>query len=111
MFRRIKTASLATLLVCLSISAATAATLSPTLAAKVSQLSDAASVGTVIVAFNTGNGLTASHLNILRGVGITKGRTLQHLGMVAVTATAGQVRALTANSSVRSIWSNVGGHQ
>jgi len=63
--------------------------------------------------FNTNNGLNATHLNILRGIGITRGRTgitrgrtLQHLGMVAVTASAGQVRALAANSSVRSIWSN-----
>ena len=106
MFRIIKTTVLAALLVCFSISTAAAATLGPSLAAKVGQLSDATSVGTVIVAFNTSNGLTAAHLNILRGVGISKGRTLQRLGMVAVTATAGQVKALNANSSVRSIWAN-----
>jgi serine protease AprX len=106
MFSRIRTTFLAALLACLITSAATAATLSPSLAAKLGQLTNDASVGTVIVAFNTSNGLSPSHLDILRAVGIVKGKTLQRLGMVAVSATAGQIRALNTNANVRSIWSN-----
>jgi serine protease AprX len=63
-------------------------------------------VGTVIVAFNTSSGLTASHLTTLTLAGISGGTTLQNLGMAAVPATAGQVRALAANPSVRSLWLN-----
>src|ERR1051325_4245848 len=85
---------------------AQAATLSPKLAAALSGLADNASVGVVIVTFQTTGGLNESHLNVLRGVGVTQGRTLQNLGMVAFPATAGQVRQLAANSAVRSIWSN-----
>jgi serine protease AprX len=106
MTKRILSLCKAVLLVCFIFATTSAATLSPTLASKLGQSANSVNVGLVIVAFNTNNGLTAAHLNILRGVGITKGRTLQHLGMVAVTATAGQVRALAGNSSVRSIWSN-----
>ena len=69
-------------------------------------LSDNVSVGVVIVSFNSSNGLASSHLNILRGLGITQGVTFQKLGMVGAVLTAGQVRALSNNSSVRSIWSN-----
>jgi hypothetical protein len=87
-------------------STANAATLSPNLAAKLSQVSDSTSVGLVIVSFQTNNGLNDAHLNVLRGVGITKGITLSHLGMVATVATAGQVRALAGNAAVRSVWSN-----
>jgi serine protease AprX len=94
------------LLICVIAATASAATLSPALTSKLAQTANAATVGIVIVTFNTNNGVTADHLNILRGLGITKGITLPHLGMVAVTVTAGQVRALAANSSVRSIWSN-----
>lgn len=83
-----------------------AAKLSPTLQRQVGNLADNASVGMVIVSFNTSNGLTASHLNILRGVGITGGNTYPNLGMVAMQMTAGQVRALSSNPAVRSIWSN-----
>jgi serine protease AprX len=63
-------------------------------------------VGVVIVAFNTNTGLSDAHLNVLRGVGITRGITLQRLGMVAAPATAGQVRALASNNAVRSVWPN-----
>ncbi len=83
-----------------------AATLSPTLQSKLPGLADNVSVGMVIVAFNTTNGLQLSHLNVLRGVGITGGQTFPKLGMVAQPMTAGQVRALKNNSSVLSLWSN-----
>lgn len=106
MIKRTLSLCKAVLLVCFIFATTSAATLSPTLASKLGQSANSVNVGLVIVAFNTNNGLNAAHLNILRGVGITKGRTLQHLGMVAVIATAGQVRSLAANSSVRSIWSN-----
>ncbi|MDT5061627.1 MAG: serine protease AprX [Acidobacteriota bacterium] len=106
MMRRITNTLLSALLICFVTFAAQAATLSPTLKSKLQQVSNETSVGLVIVAFNTNNGLNATHLNVLRSVGITKGLTLQKLGMVAVTATAGQVKALAANAAVRSIWSN-----
>lgn len=83
-----------------------AATLSSQLRTQLSSLTDSASVGMVIVSFNTNNGLQPSHLNILRSVGVTGGQTFPKLGMVAQPMTAGQVRALAANPSVRSIWSN-----
>ncbi len=87
--------------------AASAATVSPTLQSKLNSLGADADAGMVIVAFNTTGGLNDSHLGILRAAGIRKGLTLQRLGMVAVPAiTAGQVRALAANPSVRSVWSN-----
>lgn len=82
------------------------AALSPTLRTQIAGLGDDVSVGVVIVAFNTTGGLQQSHLDALRSVGISKGLTLQKLGMVATPATAGQVRALAANPSVRSVWSN-----
>jgi serine protease AprX len=85
---------------------ASAAKLGPSLASQLVNLPDAANVGVVIVSFNTSSGLRASDLDVLRGVGITRGITLQQLGMVAVPATAGQVRALAGNSAVRSVWSN-----
>ncbi|MBV9959340.1 MAG: S8 family serine peptidase [Acidobacteria bacterium] len=83
-----------------------AARLSPTLQNQLNGLANNASVGVVIISFNTSSGLTASHLNILRGLGILKGVTFQKLGMVGAVLTAGQVRALQNNSAVRSIWSN-----
>jgi serine protease AprX len=106
MIRKTATALLAALLIAVVVNAAFAATLSPTLQSRLSQVSNSTSVGLVIVTFKTNNGLSAAHLNVLRGVGILKGTTLQRLGMVAVVATAGQVRALAANPSVRSVWSN-----
>ena len=83
-----------------------AARLSPTLQNKLNTLADSVEVGMVVVAFKTNNGLQASHLNVLRSVGITGGQTFPTLGMVAQPMTVGQIRALAANSSVRSIWSN-----
>jgi len=106
MLRRIATTLIFALLVGFAATSIDAATLSPALTAKLDQVSDATTVGTVIVAFNTSNGLSELNLNVLRAVGITKGITLSHLGMVATVATAGQVRALRNNTSVRSIWSN-----
>lgn len=85
---------------------ASAATLSPTLRQQLTGAADSLNVGTVVVTFQTANGLQVTHLNILRGVGINTGYTYQNLGMVAVNATAGQVRRLANNSNVRSIWSN-----
>jgi serine protease AprX len=80
--------------------------LSPSFAAQLPSLADSASVGTAIVTFNTTTGLNDTHLNILRGLGITGGLTYPKLGMVAQPLTAGQVRALAANPSVLSVWSN-----
>jgi serine protease AprX len=85
---------------------AQAATLSQTLRNQLAGLTDSASVGVVIISFNTSNGLAESHLNILRGLGITQGVTFQKLGMVGAVLTAGQVRALSNNPAVRSVWSN-----
>jgi serine protease AprX len=83
-----------------------AAQLSPKLKSQLATLSDNAGVGMVIVAFNTNNGLQQSHLNVLRGVGITGGQTFPTLGMVAQPMTIAQVRALSNNPAVRSLWSN-----
>src|SRR5258708_1987823 len=85
---------------------ASAAVLGPSLSATLPGLADTANVGTVIVAFNTTTGLNASHLAVLQAAGISRGYTLQNLGMVGTPATAGQVRALAANAAVRSIWLN-----
>ncbi len=89
----------------ITISAA-AATLSPKLSSQLSSLSNGASVGVVIISFNTSSGLTTTHLNLLRSVGVFSGVTFQKLGMVGAVLTAGQVRSLAANSAVRSIWTN-----
>jgi serine protease AprX len=83
-----------------------AASLSPVLQNQLQGLANNASVGVVIISFNTSNGLTASHLNLLRGLGINNGVTFPTLGMVGAALNAGQVRALMSNSAVRSIWSN-----
>ena len=88
------------------ISGAQAAQFSPALQKQLLTLTDGASAGTVIVAFNTSNGLTDAHLNVLRSVGVTGGKTFPTLGMAAMPLTAGQIKALAANSAVRSIWSN-----
>jgi serine protease AprX len=82
------------------------ATLSPALRQQLNGLANNAPVGVVIISFNAPKGLTESHLNILRSVGINKGVTFPTLGMVGTALTAGQVRTLAANPSVRSIWSN-----
>jgi len=86
--------------------ASQAATVGPKLQEKLQTLGDAASAGMVIVSFNTNNGLQESHLNVLRSVGVTGGQTFPTLGMVAQPMTVGQVRALSGNSAVRSVWSN-----
>src|SRR5687767_2439993 len=89
----------------LAASALGAARVSPALSSQLASLSDGAQVGTVIVAFNTTDGLNDSHLSLLRSLGATKGITFPRLGMVALPAlTAGQVRALAADSAVRSVW-------
>ena len=106
MLATIRRIMLAAIVILTASLAASAAKLSPSLASSLATLPDSAGVGVVIVSFNTTSGLTASHLNLLRGVGITRGVTLPQLGMVATPATAGQVRALVANSAVRSVWPN-----
>lgn len=83
-----------------------AATISPNLNRLLGNAGDSVSVGVVIVSFNTNNGLNATHVNVLRGLGINGGLTMKNLGMVAIHATAGQVRQLAANPAVRSVWSN-----
>jgi serine protease AprX len=85
---------------------ASAAVLSPALRAKLASRTKQASVGTVIVAFNTTTGLLPSHLLTLVLSGILGGRTFPNLGMVAVPATVAQILTLSANPAVRSIWSN-----
>jgi serine protease AprX len=106
MLGRIRQIAFAALLICAISFAASAAKLSPALSSMLGTLPNSASVGVVIVSFNTTSGLNATHLTTLRGVGIIRGITLQRLGMVAAAATAGQVRALANNSAVRSIWLN-----
>ena len=100
---------LVAIIICFALNASAlgAARLSPALSAQLTSLADSAKVGTVIVAFNTGDGLKDSHLSLLRGLGVTRAITFTRLGMVALpAATAGQVRALAGNSSVRSVWDN-----
>lgn len=84
----------------------TIAKLSPSFAAQIGGLGDDAPVGTAIVAFDTTSGLQETHFQLLRSVGVNGGLTYPRLGMVAQPMTAGQVRALTANPSVLSVWSN-----
>lgn len=83
-----------------------AATLSPSLRSQIASLANNTRVGVVIISFKTTNGLTLANLATLRGVGVTNGVTFTRLGMVGAVLTAGQVRCLAANPSVRSIWSN-----
>src|SRR5581483_10722515 len=106
MLKRIATTLMAVLCIIFAIDSASAATLSQKLNAQLKSLSGSASVGVVIITFNTSNGLNASHLSALLAVGITKGIMLKNLGMVAAPATAAQVKALSASPAVRSIWSN-----
>ncbi|HEX7316626.1 MAG TPA: S8 family serine peptidase [Pyrinomonadaceae bacterium] len=107
MLRKISAAfSVLVLLALLTVANVSAATLGPSLQAKLSGLASDAKVGTVIISFNTSKGLLPAHLDALRGLGIVKGITLNRLGMVATVATAGQVRALASNPAVRSVWFN-----
>lgn len=85
---------------------AEAASLSPSLRQQVAGTADNVSVGVVIISFEAPDGLTAAHLNLLRGIGVTSGVTYQNLGMVGAVLSAGQVRSLAADPAVRSIWSN-----
>ena len=85
---------------------AATAKLSPALTARLARLANDADAGMVIVAFKSSNGLQNDHLNVLRSVGVTGGQTFPTLAMVAQPMTVSQVRALAANSAVRSIWSN-----
>ncbi|MEO7674048.1 MAG: S8 family serine peptidase, partial [Pyrinomonadaceae bacterium] len=85
---------------------AEAATLSPQLQNQISGLADDASVGVVIISFNTSNGLDATHIDTLRGIGVSSGVTFRTLGMVGAVLNSGQVRTLASNTSVRSIWTN-----
>src|ERR1700749_1958471 len=107
MLRRISAAfSTLVLLGVIIVTTASAAPLGSSLKSKLSGLAADAKAGTVIIALNTNSGLKPAHLDALRPLGITKGITLNRLGMVAVVATAGQVRALASNPSVRSVWFN-----
>ena len=83
-----------------------AATLSPKLSSQIAGLANEASVGVVIISFNSPSGLTPANLDVLRSMGVTSGVTFNRLGMVGAVLTAGQVHALATNSSVRSIWDN-----
>ncbi|MEO7658132.1 MAG: hypothetical protein ABIV48_00830, partial [Pyrinomonadaceae bacterium] len=82
------------------------ATLGPKLQTQLATLGDNADVGMVIVSFKSNSGLKESHLDVLRSVGVTGGQTFPTLGMVAQPMTVSQVRALSTNPAVRSIWSN-----
>jgi serine protease AprX len=107
MIKRITTTTIITFVLCSALGMVVqAATLSPTLKTQVSKLTDSASLGMVIISFKTSDGLKATHLDMLRGLGIRGGYTFQNLGMVAAPATVAQVKTLSANPNVRSIWSN-----
>jgi serine protease AprX len=82
------------------------AILSPALSARLTGLANDADAGMVIVAFKSSNGLRDEHLDVLRAADVNGGQTFPTLGMVAQPMTVGQVRALAANSAVRSLWSN-----
>lgn len=85
---------------------ASASKIAPELQRQIAGSADNASVGVVIVSFNTTSGLNNNHLNILRGAGVSGGVTYPTLGMVGTVLNAGQIRVLAANPSVRSIWTN-----
>ena len=105
-FKALFSASLFAAALIVTVPDANAATLAPRLRQQLQTLADDASVGMVIVSFNTSSGLQESHLNVLRNAGVTGGQTFPTLGMVAQPMTAGQVRALSADPAVRSIWTN-----
>jgi serine protease AprX len=106
MLKRIAGSLAAVAFVLLAATSAPAATLGATLQSRLAGLADSADAGVVIVAFHTENGLQPQHLAVLEGLGVLRGTTLTQLGMVAIPATAGQVRALAANPAVRSVWAN-----
>lgn len=107
MIKRIFSTIIATLVLCSALTmAARAASLSPTLKAQLNSLTDNTSVGLVIISFKTNDGLKAAHLDQLRSLGIRGGYTFQNLGMVGAVLTVAQVKSLSGNPNVRSIWSN-----
>ncbi len=59
-----------------------------------------------VVVFNTNGAPTLSNVTLLKSVGITQGVTLQSLPMAGVIVTAAQVKQLSANAQVRSIFLN-----
>ncbi|HET6633234.1 MAG TPA: S8 family serine peptidase [Rhodanobacteraceae bacterium] len=99
-------AAIAALAMVVAASASSAATLGPGLS---SWLAGAAPTAiypqAVIVTYNEQplRPLTLLHLQLL---GIDAGVTLPNLGMVAMTATAAQIRALQRDPDVRSVWPN-----
>lgn len=106
-FRTLIQITVMPVLICAGIAhPANAATLSGNLTEQLSSAADTESLGTVIVTFKGEGGLSATDLETLRTVGIEGGYTLDTLGMAAVPASAGQVRALADHAGVRSIWSN-----
>jgi serine protease AprX len=106
MLKKITTLAAAVIICVAAHAAAAAATLSPSLQKQLTTLSDGADAGLVIVSFKTDSGLKAGHLDLLRSLGLTHGYTFERLGMVALPATVGQVRALASRPEVRSVWSN-----
>jgi serine protease AprX len=98
--------ALTLMLLSLGASFSFAASTSQALQKSLSSAADSASVGLVIVTFDTASGLNSGHLATLQSLGILGGKTYPTLGMVAVTATAGQVRALLNQPNVLSVWSN-----
>ena len=106
MLERFRSCTLAILTVVLSASATTAATLSPVLEARLATAASGDSLGVVIVSFHGAGPVSPTELGVLRLAGVSSGTTLPTLNMVAVRATAGQVRTLAQQPSVRSIWSN-----
>ncbi|HEX8354384.1 MAG TPA: S8 family serine peptidase [Pyrinomonadaceae bacterium] len=107
MLRKISAAfSVLALLAIFTAANVSAATLGASLRSKLNGLAADAKVGTVIISFDAAQGLRPANLDALRAIGITRGITLNRLGMVAAVATAGQVRALSGNPSVRSVWFN-----
>jgi serine protease AprX len=83
-----------------------AATLGPGLSSWLEHAApDAVYPQTVIISFDS-RPLPADIASRLQALGIDAGHTLPDLGMVAVTATAGQIDALNNESDVRSIWPN-----
>jgi serine protease AprX len=84
-----------------------AAVIGSSLQAKLATAQPTDAIGVVIVSFNDNDaGLTSAHLDVLRQLGVTIGRTLPQLGMVATPATAAQINALSAQPAVRSIYLN-----
>jgi len=82
-----------------------AATIGPSLSAKVAGLTDSASAGTVIVAFNTNNGLNASHFSVLRWRASTR-VSLCSISEWWLFRRPRVKSGLASNAAVRSVWQN-----